>query len=70
MEEAECIDCGKLYRNFGLDMTFPDEQWEMICPDRGGILCANCILERASKLPNVIAIRAQIEFSNSKSRST
>lgn len=62
MEEAECIDCGKRYNNFKLDVTLPDEQWLLICPDRGGILCANCIVERASKLPNVITIRAQLDL--------
>ena len=62
MDEAECVDCGKLYSNFGLDMTLSDEQWLLISPDREGILCASCIVKRASKLPNAIAIRAQIEL--------
>jgi hypothetical protein len=56
------MDCYKPYRLFGLDVTLPDGQWEMIHPDDGGVLCANCIVQRASKLPNAIAIRAYIEF--------
>ena len=63
---VKCMDCGKPYADFGLDTTLPDEQWLRIHPDDGGVLCANCIVERASKLPHVIAIRAVIEFTEEK----
>lgn len=58
-----CLDCGLLYRNFALDATLPDDQWRMIHDSDGGILCANCIIERAVKLPGAVAIRMRIEFS-------
>ena len=62
-----CLDCGKLYAEFPLDSTLPDEQWRMIHESDGGLLCANCMVLRASKLPGVIAIRMQIEFARESS---
>jgi hypothetical protein len=49
MNPLECQDCGILYSDMGLDLVLPDQQWKIICPE-GGILCANCICKRASKL--------------------
>jgi len=60
--EAFCMDCHKPYKLFELDTTLPDEQWLMIHPSDGGVLCANCIVARASKLHGAIAIRAYIDF--------
>ena len=58
----KCLDCDLPYTEFGLDMTLPNEQWLMIHPDNGGLLCANCIVKRVERLPRTIAIRARIEF--------
>ena len=57
-----CMDCSAIYADFPLDTTLPDEQWRMIHDSDGGILCASCIVKRASRLPKVIAVRATIEF--------
>lgn len=57
-----CMDCGLPYADFPLDTTLPDEQWRMIHNSEGGLLCASCIVKRASRLPGVIAVRAIIEF--------
>lgn len=59
--EAKCLDCGKPYDDFGLDMVLPDEQWMMIHLEKDGLLCACCIVKRASKLPNAIIVKATIE---------
>jgi len=59
--KAECLDCGKPYSEFGLDMLLPDEQWLMIHPEKDGLLCASCIVKRASKLPAAIVVKATIE---------
>lgn len=50
-----CMDCKKSYQDFPLDVVLPDSQWELISgrKDGGGILCAACIVERASKLEKV-----------------
>jgi hypothetical protein len=34
----------------------------MIHNSEGGLLCANCMVERASHLPGAVAVRMQIEF--------
>ena len=63
--KAECIDCSLPYEEFGLDMTLPDEQWLMIHREGyDGLLCANCIVERAAKLEGSIAVRAKIEIAD------
>ena len=51
--ELACEGCGKLYRNFALDVVLPDDQWHAIQGRDGGVLCAACIVERGSKLPGV-----------------
>ena len=60
--ESLCMDCFKPYKDFGLDMLFPNEQWEMIHPEVDGTLCASCMVKRASKLKHVLVVRAFIEF--------
>jgi hypothetical protein len=48
--DVRCLDCQMLYREFGLDTVLPDEQWRAIHDSEGGVLCASCIVKRASKL--------------------
>ena len=64
MDEVEvvCRDCGLLYQDHGLDITLPDDQWKMIHPEVGGVLCGRCIAVRADLLEGAIAIRARIDF--------
>lgn len=50
---AKCADCGKLYRDFPLDVVLPHDQWQTINGSPNGLLCAACIVERGSKLPGV-----------------
>lgn len=57
-----CMDCRLLYEDFPLDMTLSDEQWNMIHDSPGGVLCASCIVKRASKLRGAVAVRAHIEL--------
>lgn len=55
MKIADCEDCGLEYKNFGLDTVLTNEQWLMIHPESTeGILCANCIVKRASCFRKVI----------------
>lgn len=58
-----CEDCGLPYRDFPLDLTIPDADWEVIHPgsNGGGLLCAQCIVTRASRLPDVTVVRATFE---------
>ena len=63
MTDAECFDCGTPYSEMGLDMVLPDQQWKVIFPENDGILCANCICKRASKLGGT-AILAWIDDLN------
>lgn len=54
---VQCLDCGGPYDELmACDLVLPRAQWLQIHPDDGGVLCANCILRRASKLPGVINI--------------
>ena len=50
-----CIDCGMEYADMGLDLVLPDQQWKIICPE-DGILCANCICKRASKVDGTVVL--------------
>lgn len=61
-DSSHCADCGARYP-FGMDITLPDDQWELINGGPNGLLCGSCIARRAAKLPAAIAIRARIEFS-------
>lgn len=63
----QCMDCQKPYEEFGLDTTLPDEQWATIHPGRDGLLCANCIVARAAKLPHAYAVRATIAYTKESS---
>lgn len=57
---AVCLDCGLSYEDFPMDMLLPRHQWLDIHPDEGGVLCARCIVARASKLPGALAVHAVI----------
>lgn len=59
---AFCKDCGLNYKNFGIDTTLTKEQWAMIHPEIDGILCANCIVKRASYLKGIIVARMHLEI--------
>jgi len=64
---VRCEDCSKPYSDFGLDTTLPNDQWLAIYPDGfHGLLCANCIIERASYLDKIIAVRMNLEFTQIK----
>jgi hypothetical protein len=56
------MDCGLDYGQYPLDVVLKKEQWLLIHPDDGGVLCANCIVERASRLQAVINLSVRITF--------
>ena len=59
----KCEDCSHPYSEFGLDTTISNYQWSLIHPESSnGILCAKCMVQRASKLPGTIAARMVFEF--------
>lgn len=54
------MDCNKAYEDFGLDVVLPNEQWALINPQNDGLLCVQCMVNRADKLGNIIAIRMNL----------
>ncbi len=54
------MDCHKPYDNFGLDVVLPNDQWLLINPQNDGLLCAQCMVNRAKKLGNIISIRMNL----------
>ena len=56
-----CMDCGV---ENSIDIVLTREQWLKINPKDGGILCANCIVRRASALAHVINVQAYIAFAS------
>lgn len=61
---SDCLDCGMPYGGEDwLDCLLPRWQWLEINPDDGGILCANCMVKRASKLPGAVGFHAVIGIS-------
>lgn len=58
-----CMDCPKPYSEFGLDLHVPRAQWLAINPNEGGVLCAQCIVNRLAKLPGVTVVHAIAEIS-------
>lgn len=62
-EPLRCFGCGKPYKDFPLDIVLPDNQWADIAErtDGGGVLCAGCIIERASKLPGITVAKMVLE---------
>lgn len=63
---AVCLDCGLDYSAFGMDVLLPRWQWLLIHPDEGGLLCARCIVLRASRLPGAVGLEAVIGIAPSK----
>ena len=62
---VRCMDCGLDYEHdFPLDVVLTKEQWLLIHPQDGGVLCGNCIVKRAAKLPHVINLTATIKFAS------
>lgn len=60
--KGDCEDCGLSYQEFGVDTTLPNVQWLAIHPESAeGILCANCIVKRASYLSGIIAARMVLD---------
>jgi hypothetical protein len=57
--EVVCRDCRLPYREFGLDLVLPDQQWRAVCPE-GGVLCATCICRRAAYF-NATAVLAWLD---------
>lgn len=57
---ANCLDCGLDYDAFAMDTLLPRWQWLLIHPDEGGLLCANCIVKRAAKIPGSVGLHAII----------
>ena len=58
-----CMDCHKDYSEFGLDTVMPDDQWALINPDINGLLCAQCIVNRASRVYGVIVVQLTLKES-------
>lgn len=62
MPVLTCADCTLRYEDFPLDVVLPDADWLAIHPEGpGGVLCAQCIVKRASKLKGVVIVRAYLE---------
>lgn len=60
-----CLDCGTDYdAAMALSLLIPRSQWLLIHPEDGGVLCANCMLRRAAKLPGVINVTGRITFAH------
>ena len=59
---SDCMDCGLAYGSAGFDLVLPREHWLLIHPDDGGVLCANCVVARAQKLPGGINIMGRVVF--------
>ena len=57
--DVRCMDCSRPYPH-GLDMILTLKQWTMIHPDRGGVLCPSCIVNRAAQIEGTIAVYAHI----------
>lgn len=58
-----CMDCGLLYSKFPLDVHLPRSQWLLIHENEGGVLCAQCIVTRAAKIPGCTVVHAILEIS-------
>lgn len=49
-DNLKCLDCDIPYSEFPMDVVLPRGQWLLINPADSGVLCANCIVARASKI--------------------
>lgn len=59
---AACLDCGLPYSEFPLDVSLPRSQWLEIHPAEHGLLCAACIVRRASKVPGCTVVHVILEI--------
>ena len=66
----KCQDCKKGYgdgsEGYGnevmpISLNLSREEWLLISPE-DGILCANCIVTRASLFPHIVCINAKLIF--------
>ncbi len=64
MSSITCLDCGLNYDTFPLDVVLTRIQWLLLNPLDGGVLCANCIVSRAARLPQVINLSCSITFAS------
>ena len=65
VDVTKCFDCGMPYgENDWIDTVLPNEQWKMMFPEHGGLLCANCIIKRASKLDGIIKAEMTLIFAS------
>ncbi|MGX8701535.1 hypothetical protein [Caproiciproducens sp.] len=61
-DKAKCYDCGMPYGGTNwVDLTLPNDQWDLVFPEHEGLLCANCIVKRAAKL-GAISIEAKLKL--------
>lgn len=62
--KSNCFDCGMPYGGKDwIDTVLPNEQWKLICPENQ-ILCANCIVKRASKIKGVIITKMKLVYAD------
>ena len=61
MQIVPCSDCGTT--DMPLDAVLTGEQWRMICPEVGAVLCASCIVRRANRLPGIMNVCMRFQFS-------
>lgn len=57
-----CMDCALPYTAFPMDVVLPRAQWLAIHPAENGLLCAQCIVARASRLAGATCMHAIIEI--------
>lgn len=64
--EVKCKDCGQSINDLGMNTIMPDNQWYELCCYTGvgtdAILCPNCMVKRASKLPGALVTYLAIDF--------
>ena len=63
LPKPDCADCGMEYgTDDWLDTVLTLDQWKLIGGEQAGILCANCIVKRASRLAEVVNLSCRITF--------
>lgn len=56
----KCRDC--LGPVGSISLLLPRAHWLLICPEDRGVFCANCMLDRAAALSEVINVTGIITF--------
>lgn len=59
INDDNCLDCGGPNTQ-RMSMIFAREDWLKIHPKDAGVLCANCIIRRAEKLPDIFCVQARL----------